>query len=149
MSYDQRLKDPMVDRLFAAILLLETEDECYRFFQDLCTVGEIRSLALRWEVAQMLAGGSTYDEIVSKTGMSTATISRIKRFLNYGADGYRLVLDRLQRLSSEKQANGRGRASPLEVSGAERPQSPARARRARRRKPDRAEGPTGGPGQRE
>lgn len=97
MAYQSRLQHPRVDRLFEAILSLENVEECYRFFEDLCTVGEIQSLALRFEVAQRLARGQTYDQIQRETGMSSATISRINRFLHYGADGYRLVLERLAR----------------------------------------------------
>lgn len=96
MAYDRRLKDEVVDRLFEAILCLDTVDECYRFFEDLCTVGEIKSLAQRFQVAAMLEEGKTYDQIVKATGMSTATISRIKRFLHYGADGYKLALTKLR-----------------------------------------------------
>lgn len=95
MKYKGRLRDALVDRLFDAVLLLETPDECYRFFDDLCTVGEIKAMALRLEVAKMLDAGKTYEEISAQTGMSTATISRIRRFLSYGSDGYRLVIDRL------------------------------------------------------
>lgn len=95
MRYEGRLRDPLVDKLFDAVLLLKTRDECYRFFDDLCTVGEIQAMALRLEVAKMLDAGKTYEEIAGETGMSTATISRIKRFLSYGSDGYRLVIDRL------------------------------------------------------
>lgn len=84
-----------MDRLFAAILRLETEEECYRFFEDLCTVGELRALSQRLEVAEMLYRGATYEEVHARTGMSSATISRINRFLHDGADGYRLVLERL------------------------------------------------------
>ena len=73
---DQRRKDPSTDQLFRAVLSLQTVDECYQFFEDLC----------------MLYGGNTYDEVVAHTGASTATISRVKRCLNYGADGYTLVL---------------------------------------------------------
>lgn len=83
--------------MFEGILALRNVDECYRFFEDLCTVGEIQALAQRFQVAEMLSRGATYDEIVSQTGMSTATISRIKRFLHYGSDGYRMVLERLSR----------------------------------------------------
>jgi TrpR-related protein YerC/YecD len=92
-----KLRDRTVDQLFAAMLKLETIEECYRFFDDLCTVGEIQSLAQRLEVARMLREGLTYSHIEAETGASTATISRVKRCLNYGADGYNLVLDRLQR----------------------------------------------------
>lgn len=97
MAYDPRLKDERVDRLFAAILRLQTPEECYRFFYDLCTVGEIQQLAQRFQVAEMLYDGLTYEEIERRTGMSSATISRIKRFLHYGADGYKLVIERLRR----------------------------------------------------
>ncbi len=92
-----RLRDRTLDQLFQAILQLETVEECYRFFEDLCTVGEVQSLAQRLEVARMLRKGMTYSHIESETGASTATISRVKRCLNYGADGYPLVLDRLKR----------------------------------------------------
>lgn len=97
VAYQSRLQHPRVDRLFEAILSLQNLEECYRFFEDLCTVGEIQSLALRFEVAQRLAQGQTYEQIQRETGMSSATISRVNRFLHYGADGYRLVLERLAR----------------------------------------------------
>ncbi len=90
-----RLRDRTVDQLFEAILKLRTVEECYRFFDDLCTVGEVQSLAQRLEVARMLQRGLTYHHIEQETGASTATISRVKRCLNYGADGYRLALDRM------------------------------------------------------
>jgi TrpR-related protein YerC/YecD len=93
---DVRLKSPAIDYLFEAILSLENEAECYRFFEDICTVTELKSLAQRLEVAKKLAAGESYTEIALSTGASTATISRVKRSLNYGADGYRLVLDRLK-----------------------------------------------------
>jgi len=96
MAYDSRLRDDLIDELFTAILSLRDADECYRFFEDLCTVGELRSLAQRWRVARMLFQGKTYEEIAAATGMSSATISRIKRFLHYGADGYRMVIERLE-----------------------------------------------------
>ena len=83
---DQRRKDPSTDQLFRAVLSLQTVDE------DLCTIGELRAMAQRLDVARMLYGGNTYDEVVAHTGASTATISRVKRCLNYGADGYTLVL---------------------------------------------------------
>lgn len=93
--YTGKLKDDLLDRLFEAIMLLEDLDECYRFFEDICTVAELKSLAQRLEVAKMLRENRTYGEISSRTGASTATISRVKRSLNYGADGYKLVFDRL------------------------------------------------------
>ena len=96
MTYQSRLKDSFVDRLFEAILALKNQEECYRFFEDICTISEIKSLAQRLEVAQMLEANLTYGEIAEKTGASTATISRVKRCLNYGADGYKLILKRLK-----------------------------------------------------
>lgn len=96
MVYNNRLKDPLLDKLFEAIMTLETTEECYRFFEDICTVAEIKSLAQRLEVAKMLEANATYTEIAEKTGASSATISRIKRCLNYGADGYKLVLNRIE-----------------------------------------------------
>lgn len=95
MDTNLRLHDKCTDNLFEAILTLETVDECYRFFEDLCTISEIKSLAQRLEVAKMLEKGLTYGHIAESTGASTATISRVKRCLHYGADGYKLVLERL------------------------------------------------------
>lgn len=95
MPANPKLKDLDVSLLFEAILTLQTVDECYQFFEDICTIGEIKSLAARLKAAKMLAEGRTYEEIERETGMTTATISRVKRFLNYGADGYKLVLARL------------------------------------------------------
>lgn len=96
MDYDNRLKDPLIDKLFDAVLTTRTREECYRFFEDICTVAEIKSLAQRLEVARMLEDNATYSEIAEKTGASSATISRVKRCLNYGADGYKLVLERMK-----------------------------------------------------
>lgn len=93
--YSGKLRDVLNDRLFEAILSLKDVDECYRFFEDISTVSELRSLAQRLEVAKMLQANQTYGDIAGKTGASTATISRVKRCLNYGADGYKLVLSRL------------------------------------------------------
>ncbi|GIM45454.1 hypothetical protein DNHGIG_10030 [Collibacillus ludicampi] len=92
-----KLRDKTVDQLFEAILQLKTLEECYQFFDDLCTVNEVQSMAQRLEVARMLRKGHTYNQIEQETGASTATISRVKRCLNYGTDGYSLILDRLQR----------------------------------------------------
>ena len=94
MSTNPKLKDPLADQLFKAILLLENEEECYQFFEDICTIGEIKALAQRLEVARMVQAGYIYDDIVARTGASTATISRVKRCLLYGADGYKLALTR-------------------------------------------------------
>ncbi len=93
---NSKLKDDFNDQLFEAILLLENKEECYSFFEDICTVNEIKSLAQRLEVARMLKDGYTYDEVATKTGASTATISRVKRCLNYGADGYQLILEKMK-----------------------------------------------------
>lgn len=94
--YQSKLKDEQIDGLFDAMQQLQTKEEFYRFFEDISTVSEIKALAQRMEVARMLDEEKTYTEIANKTGASTATISRVKRCLNYGADGYRLVLERLK-----------------------------------------------------
>ena len=91
----RNLKDKFTEQLFEAILKLETKEECYNFFQDIATIGEIKALGQRLEVARMLKEGYTYDHIVDETGVSTATISRVKRSLEYGEDGYNLILARL------------------------------------------------------
>ena len=97
MAYDNRLKDPGLDKLFEAVLSLKNPGECYRFFEDICTVAELKAMAQRLEVAKMLEADLTYGEIAEKTGASTATISRVKRCFNFGADGYKLVLQRLKK----------------------------------------------------
>ena len=84
-----------VDHLFEAILTLENKEECYQFFEDVCTVNELLSLAQRYEVAQMLRNKNTYLEIAEKTGASTATISRVNRSYLYGSDGYAAVFKKL------------------------------------------------------
>jgi len=99
---DQRLRDPLTDALFDAILLLKNREECYRFFQDIATVAEIKSLAQRLEVAKLLEKNVTYTTIAQATGASTATISRVKRCLYFGADGYQLVLKRLAEKEKEE-----------------------------------------------
>jgi len=91
-----KLQDKFTDQLFEAILLLKNKEECYKFFEDISTVNELKSLAQRLEVARMLNEGYTYEEIAETTGASTATISRVKRSLNYGADGYQLILERMK-----------------------------------------------------
>ncbi|HEY8362807.1 MAG TPA: YerC/YecD family TrpR-related protein [Tissierellaceae bacterium] len=95
MEYKSKIRSKAVDELFEAILTLENLEECYRFFEDICTVKEIQAIAQRWEVARLLKANKTYSEIEEATGASTATISRINRALNYGADGYNLVLRKL------------------------------------------------------
>lgn len=94
MAYKSKFKTPEIDQLFRAILSLEDEEECYRFFEDLATVNEIHALSQRWQVAQLLDERRKYKEIEEITGASTATISRINKCLLYGADGYRTLLDK-------------------------------------------------------
>ena len=89
-----------MDQFFDGVLCLKTREECYQFFEDVCTVNEILSLAQRFEVARMLRSGKTYLEISEATGASTATISRVNRSLVYSNDGYQIVFERL----AEKQA---------------------------------------------
>ncbi len=89
------LKDQQLDSLFDAILSLKTKEECYDFFDDLCTVLELKSLSQRYHVARMLSEHHVYSDIVAETGASTATISRVNRSINYGSGGYAIVLKRL------------------------------------------------------
>lgn len=96
MSSNPKLKDRLTDQLFAGILSLSSEEECYQFFEDVCTIGELKAMAQRLEVARLLKAGVIYDDIVALTGASTATISRVKRCLYYGADGYKTVLAHLE-----------------------------------------------------
>lgn len=91
-----KLRDELSEQLCEAVLALGSVEECYQFFEDICTVSELKALSQRLEVARMLDAKHTYDDIVERTGASTATISRVKRCLNYGADGYKLVLARLK-----------------------------------------------------
>lgn len=91
-----KLKNAGTDLLSQAVLSLKTVDECYAFFEDILTVAEIQSIAQRMAVAKMLDDGQTYEDIERETGASSATISRVKRSLTFGADGYRVVLDRLK-----------------------------------------------------
>ena len=90
------------DRLYKAILTLETEEECYNFFQDLCTIPELRSMEQRYEVATLLNNGLIYNDILERTGASSATISRVNRCLHYGAEGYHTVIPRLKGEKEEK-----------------------------------------------
>lgn len=92
---NKKIKTEAVDQLFDAIMTLKDRNECYAFFEDLCTVNELLSLSQRFEVASMLKDHRTYLDIAEKTGASTATISRVNRSLNYGNDGYELVFERL------------------------------------------------------
>jgi TrpR-related protein YerC/YecD len=96
MTYESRFKRDDIDKLFQAILMLETQEDCYRFFEDICTINEIHAIAQRLEVAKLLNEKKTYSEIEELTGASTATISRINKCLVYGADGYKLVLGKIE-----------------------------------------------------
>ena len=86
-----------IDALFDAILSLETREECYDFFEDLCTVKEISDMAQRLEAAKLLLDGSTYEQIVKTVEISTATISRINRCIQYGSGGYRDTIEKVQK----------------------------------------------------
>lgn len=92
----KELHNENTDLLFNAVLELKTIDECYKFFEDLCTISELKSMSQRMEVAMMLSDKCVYTDIAAKTGASTATISRVNRCLNYGKDGYNLIIDRLK-----------------------------------------------------
>lgn len=94
---NRKIRTEAVDHLFDAILCLKDKDECYTFFEDVCTINEILSLSQRFEVAKMLREKKTYLDIAEKTGASTATISRVNRSLNYGNDGYDMVFERLEK----------------------------------------------------
>ena len=89
------------ERLYRAILALETEEECYAFFQDLCTIAELRSMEQRYEVATLLNDGMIYNDILERTGASSATISRVNRSLIYGSGGYESVLEKMKEQESE------------------------------------------------
>ena len=92
---NKKIRTEAVDHLFEAILCLKDKEECYSFFEDVCTINEILSLSQRFEVAYMLREKKTYLDIAEKTGASTATISRVNRSLNYGNDGYDMVFSRM------------------------------------------------------
>ena len=92
---NKKIKTEAVDHLFEAVLTLKSPEECYAFFEDVCTVIELMSLSQRYEVAKMLREKKTYLDIAERTGASTATISRVNRSLNYGNDGYDMVFKRL------------------------------------------------------
>ena len=93
---NNKLKDKAMDDLFDAVLCLETKEECYNFFEDLCTIAELIAMEQRFQVALMLDQGKVYSDIVKETGASTATISRVNRSLVYGNDGYRKAIERLK-----------------------------------------------------
>ena len=93
---NRKLKDEDMDILFRGILKLQTVEDCYDFFEDLCQIAELRAMVQRFQVARMLDEGRIYSDIVQETGASTATISRVNKCLVYGSDGYRKMLDRLK-----------------------------------------------------
>ena len=93
---NKKIRTPEVEQLFKGILCLQNVEECYEFFEDICTINELLSLSQRFDVASMLREKKTYLEIADKTGASTATISRVNRSLNYGNDGYDMVLEHLK-----------------------------------------------------
>jgi len=95
MEGNHKWKDQFTDQLFKAVLFLKDVEECGNFFEDIATINEIKELSQRLEVARMLYKGMTYDEIAEKTGASSATISRVKKCLHYGSDGYKTILKRL------------------------------------------------------
>lgn len=95
------IKNENTELLMRALLELKTVDECYSFFEDLCTISELKSMAQRIEVAKMLNDKCIYTDIAAKTGASTATISRVNKCLNYGSDGYAMVLKRLKEKENE------------------------------------------------
>ena len=91
-----KIHTPSVDRLFEAVLGLESVEECYRFFEDICTIKEVLEMAQRLDTAFLLDEGKNYQTIAQEVGISTATISRVNKCLMYGSDGYRLAIDRLR-----------------------------------------------------
>jgi TrpR-related protein YerC/YecD len=96
MSYASKLKNEDLDRLFQAVLCLKDEEECYMFFEDICTISELTAIAQRLKVAVMLKDKHTCHDISESTGISTATISRVNRCLHYGTGGYELALKRMK-----------------------------------------------------
>jgi len=93
---NKKIKTPAVEQLFEAVLCLNNAEECFEFFEDICTINELLSLAQRFEVARMLREKKTYLDIAEQTGASTATISRVNRSLIYGNDGYDMVIERMK-----------------------------------------------------
>lgn len=92
----KKIKTPEVKELFEAILALQDEEECFLFFEDVCTTNEILSFAQRYQVAKLLGENRTYQEIAEKSGASTATISRVKRSIDDGSGGYEMIFKRLE-----------------------------------------------------
>ena len=100
--FEPKVRNEQTDLLVEAILKLQSKEDAYRFFEDVCTIAEMKSMAQRIEVARMLRSRVTYQEIAKETGASSATISRVHRALIYGADGYRRVLDALEDVSAKE-----------------------------------------------
>ena len=92
---NKRIKKDRTDEMYEAILTLKNVEECKKFFDDLCTVTELQAMEQRFQVAMLLHQGLIYNDILEKTGASSATISRVNRSLQYGADGYAIVFDRM------------------------------------------------------
>ena len=92
----KKIRTPEVEELFEAVLSLENTEECFAFFEDICTTNEILSFAQRFQVAKMLFENHTYQDIAEKSGASTATISRVKRSIDDGSGGYKIVFDKLK-----------------------------------------------------
>lgn len=99
----RKLQDDNLDFLFKAVLSLENMDECYDFFEDLCTVQELKAISQRIVVAKMLSEKCVYTDIVNATGASTATISRVNRSLQYGCDGYDKIFERIRKQEENEQ----------------------------------------------
>lgn len=97
MTYESKFKRADLDELFDAVLTLEDREDCYRFFEDICTINELHAISQRLQVAKLLSQKKTYSEIEELTKASTATISRINKCLVYGAEGYQRVLERLEK----------------------------------------------------
>lgn len=108
--FEPKVRTKQTDLLMKAVLMLGSEEEAYRFFEDICTIAELKSIAQRLEVAMLLRRKETYQEIVRQTGASSATISRVNRALLYGADGYARVLDALEEAApwTEENPDGEG-----------------------------------------
>ncbi len=100
--FEPKVKNGQTDLLMEAVLKLESVEDAYRFFEDICTIAEVKSMAQRIEVARLLRAGVTYQEIARETGASSATISRVNRALLYGAEGYVRVLDALDGITTEE-----------------------------------------------
>ena len=98
----EKFHKTLTDNLFRAVLSLETVEECYKFFEDVCTIKEIQEIAQRLEVARLLGEGRAYNDVAKQTGASTATISRVNKCISYGSGGYKLVLGRIQEQTGEE-----------------------------------------------